>query len=195
MDFSFILLFSGILLIGFVLCCIQYFRFYLMKGDFEDKEDVYSNIFSFNKTLNIKMKYYSGTHNMKWLKFYMNVILLAFSVLGVYGFINLLIKHSANLIDTILIIVFALTTVCNFIFFRFIDKSSFWINILSNIYFIIFMSIEGNPIPTSPFNGFVLLGVIIWGIIILFNLVYFIKRKDLFFKTAKQMKSELSDIT
>lgn len=196
MSIGLLIVFGVLLGIAFILCGIYYLYDYLMRGKFEDKDgQVYTKKFSFNKTLDKKMKYFPN-QNMVWLKIFMNFVLPALLILHTYDFIrncffgvmDAAIEMAASLppfskgftylmiVSVILIWAVTLFTTANI---RFIDKSSF----VSVIVFSVAEILYFIPNLLVNFTG----SILIIGFLIL-NIGYFVKRRELFWRSTKELK-------
>lgn len=196
MNTGLLIVFGVLLGIAFLFCGIEYLRDYLMRGEFEDGDGkVYSKKFSFNKTLDKKMKYFPN-QNMVWLKVFMNFVLPALLIMHTYDFINdfffgpvdAAIGMAASLppfakgltyfmIGSILLVWAA--TLFATIFIRFIDKSSFVIVIIFSVAEILYF------IP--DFFAHLTTSITAIGFLIL-NIGYFVKRRELFWKSTRELK-------
>lgn len=139
----------------------------------------YTPFFSFNKTLNKKMKYYYNWR-MAWLKVYMNVVLPFLAIMSLVGLMDYKALHVVSYLPLVIQFFYMAFCVSNALLFRFIDKTSFVLNLLANIMFLVFIIANSGItwILTAPLAAGIVLA----------NLIYFIKRRELFFSTAKELR-------
>lgn len=161
-------------------------------------DNPYSSAFAFSKALNKKMKYYYNWH-MVWLKVYMNIALPCLILRGGW---DIFTKLSVGITALILVEMAAfLLLIFDFLQLRAIDSFSYWVNVVTNIGFLIascapYLLTDNSVTLTESFamnnssimGGFFVLTAVIWGIIVICNLAYFHRRRELFFKSAKQLK-------
>ncbi len=195
MSIGLLIVFGVLLGIAFILCGISYLYDYLVRGDYEDQIKFYTSRFSFNKTLDKKMKYFPN-QNMVWLKVFMNLVLPGLLVLHTYDFIrscffgviDAAIEMAASLppfakgltyfMIASIILVWA-TTLFATINIRFIDKSSLISVIVFSVAEILYF------IPDIFTN--LVVSIVVIGFLIL-NIGYFVKRRELFWKSTKELK-------
>nr|DAM72193.1 MAG TPA: hypothetical protein [Caudoviricetes sp.] len=176
-----------ILGIGSALFCTIH---YLLIRDDYGHAGAYSKALSFNKTLDKKMQYYPDKH-VTYLKLYMNIFLPVFTIWLAWQAVSnyKAVSESLGLPIFLYSLIIAATMLVNTIFFRFIDKLSFWMNIVALTLWI--LPQIAYSILAISLGLFLFMSVIpiLWCIFFIANIVYFAKRKELFFCSAKRLKA------
>lgn len=143
----------------------------------------YNSRFSFNKTLNAKMKYFPDT-KVSWLKFYMNMVLPFAFLYSFGGMLNAYQAYDMTSFEFITSMAFFATSTMNVILFRGIDSTSYKVNVVSTLVFMFVIFTR------TAVSAFTFLGGIIWVIMSAANLIYFHKKRELFFSSEKQLEKD-----
>lgn len=162
----------------------QYIYIKAIKGEYEHDKTSYNKFFSFNKELDAKMEYFYNK-NVTWLKIYMNFVLPFFALVFIWGLVRNIMEtdnpyHYMLFVKLGMIILLTLDV----FMIRDIDKPGFVLNIVSNVVFLFYLLFASGNI------GAALIIFIIYGSVIALNIFYFIKRRELFLKSAKQLKKD-----
>lgn len=172
------------ILLGIVLIItgIQYIYIRAIRGEFENDKTSYNKFLSFNKELDAKMEFFYNK-NVTWLKTYMNFILPLLSIMLIWG----LIQDIAATVDPynyklFLSLGLIILTVLDVFMIRNIDKFGFIFNIVVNVAYVLKGFLNAGHI------GFIFPVLVVLGIPVMLNIFYFYKRRELFFKSAKQLK-------
>lgn len=179
-----IYLFLAILIGAIIVVGGQYIFVNLLEGRFEGDKTTYNRAMSFNKTLNKKMKYYPNK-NVTYFKIYMNVVLPVFTIFLAKQAVDAYPTLSVSLAGFLIPLVLAVIMLVNTIFFRFIDKLSYWFNLVA---LLLWLSVYIAGFITSGYFDVFLLPAIVLCLFFTVNIVYFTTRRELFFCSAKQLK-------
>lgn len=147
---------------------------------------------SLNKTLNRKMTYYRRIKfvSMRWLVFYSNLLLPIITVVSIWGSISMSLEEGfVPDAHFYLYLAFGGATLLTSILVRGIDTMAFYVNFLPSI-----MLLACAVFPWSGFNGVLLIALIVVVPAIGLNAWYFIRRKELFFLSLRQMKQKVEEI-
>lgn len=172
-------------MIWIVLICVLFVSIELLDTRMVDQE--YNSFFSFNKTLDRKMVHFPDK-KVGWLKFYMNIILPIGAAMGAMASYNAYMIDGHSLASTIYSHIFGVTMIINALLFRFVDSSSYVLNIVASL---VFLGEVMLPVFWSgPLWGAMLPGMIPWILVVVANLFYFHKKKELFMRTAKELSQK-----
>ena len=190
-------LFAGICVVAlfYLVGFFIYQHFYYESGD-----GAAQNMRSYNKTLDKKLSY-MPYQEPRWFILYMNVILPTVAFLSLYGIINFFFSEPSSIVTGVIDILLRVVLVMNAFFFRFVDKTAYNFNICANIALLVmvvfpsvlqllFPPMEGMGGLNVMSLGFML---VIWGPVVVCNLLYFKKRKEIFFCSAKELRAEYGD--
>lgn len=139
---------------------------------------------TFCKALDKKLPHYHLP--VRWLVFYINILLPAITLAAIYGLISEPLTEVVALDAALIVhIMFVMLCLLNTILIRAIDAISFWINIL-------FMAVWLADIAISIFPPMLLLASFVIIPIAACNVGYFVKRRKLFFFSEKQLAAQSS---
>lgn len=137
---------------------------------------------TFCKALDKKLPHYHLP--VRWLAFYINILLPAITLAAIYGLISEPLTKVVVLDAALIVhIMFVMLCLLNTILIRALDAISFWINIL-------FMVVCLADIAISIFAPLLLLASFAVIPIAACNMVYFAKRRKLFFFSEKQLAAQ-----
>lgn len=174
-----------------VIIVVNIIRNKVFFGDIDDSINEYNSSCqynprtSLNKLLNAKMKYYGRLNPipMRWLVFYSNYILPLLAIISMYNVVNDIVNGLfISNVHSFLYLSITIANLFNILAIRGIDKFAFYFNLLPTILILIFVSI--------PFNEFSIFYLIVLVPIFGVNIIYFIRRKKLFFSSLRQLKLE-----
>lgn len=138
---------------------------------------------SLNKFLNAKMAYYSIIHPlpMRWLVFYSNYVVPMLAAVTLLSVIDNMIR-SAFLPDahSILFLMFVISNLFNVITIRGIDNIAFYFNLVPSALVLALVMV--------PYQAFSIVSVVFLLPILVGNVYYFARRKDLFTLSLRQLK-------
>lgn len=144
----------------------------------------YSPFFSFCKELDRKMEHFPDK-GVTWLKVYMNLALPCLAAISIYqsweAYQTYPVLSSPFIISTL----HAFIMFVNCVFFRDIDKMAYYINFFSMLEFfsnLIYKNID--------IIGIAMFSLVLWGILILINLSYFYKKRELFSLTKRELSEK-----
>ncbi len=155
---------------------IIYIKIFLGEVDNAINSARYNPRWSFNKILNKKMENYDK--GGRWLLIYTNVLLPTLSVVSIYGIISNLVEgqYIVNF-SFVLHIISVMMTIINTIIIRNVDDMAFFANALFCIIWI------ADVIVSSGTLFAIMLAICVPALAL--NLVYFFRRRDLFFKNGQ----------
>lgn len=191
MDFIHMLIFFAIAAAVIFGAQIIFTKFFV--GDFDNSFDNsnFNPRSSLNKTLNRKMVYYQRINPlpMRWLVFFSNVLLPSLTVITLWSAIAQSLEPGFILDASFFIyLLVAGSCLVSSMLIRCIDTSAFYISFLPGIAFLTYIIF-----PVSSFNGVSIMVLCVFVPAFSLNALYFIRRRELFTLTLRQMKSRLSD--